>query len=76
MSLCPHCTKPLFRKSADGSALKAKTRVLILHKAGKLEFNCGACGKGVLMRITASSDKIQKAKPSARLVMPKRMPKI
>lgn len=49
MEACPHCGSAVFRKSKDGAKLKAKTRILVLHKAGEVEINCGSCGKGVLL---------------------------
>ncbi len=60
---CPHCEKPIFRKSADGAKLKAKTRILVLHKAGgEVEINCGSCGKGVLLPlIVVDTLKLRKA---------------
>jgi hypothetical protein len=47
--LCPHCGGNLFHKSADGEKLKAKTSMLILHKGGAVEVNCGICKRGVLL---------------------------
>lgn len=46
---CPHCEQPLFRKSADGGRLKARTRVLVLHRSGDAETNCPGCGNAVLL---------------------------
>ena len=53
---CPHCEKPVFRKSADGRKLKAKTRIFVLHKSGEAEINCGSCGKGVILPLTLKED--------------------
>jgi hypothetical protein len=29
--------------------LKARTRIVVLHKAGEVEINCDGCGKGILL---------------------------
>lgn len=47
--ICPHCQQAMFKASADGQKLKAKTSMLVLHKAGGVEINCGGCGRGVLV---------------------------
>lgn len=44
---CPHCGKPVFRKSAD--RLRAPTTMLILHKSKAVEINCGSCKQGILL---------------------------
>ena len=49
MNDCPHCRQPIFRKSAGGAKLKARTKILVLHKAGGVEINCASCGHGVLL---------------------------
>lgn len=46
---CPHCARPIFRKSSGGEKLKARTKIVVLHKSGDVEINCGSCGKGVLL---------------------------
>lgn len=51
---CPHCTQSMFKSSADGLKLKAKTSMLVLHKSGAVEINCGACGRGVLVPLQAT----------------------
>jgi len=66
---CPHCGKPVFRKSADGSKLKARTRIVVLHKAsGTVEINCESCGKGILLPVTASADTAIRKAEMPRLV--------
>ena len=54
MDSCPHCARAVFRPSSDGTKLKAKTRILILHKSGAVEINCGHCGKGILLPLMRS----------------------
>lgn len=49
MQNCPHCNKTIFKMSEDGSRLKAPTTMLILHKAGGIEINCGHCKQGVIL---------------------------
>jgi len=44
----------VFRPTSDGQKLKARTRVLVLHKSGAAEINCEACGRGVLLPLTLS----------------------
>jgi len=59
---CPHCDKPVFRKSADGQKLKARTRIVVLHKSGGVEINCGSCGKGILLPLArVEGEDIRKA---------------
>lgn len=58
MKACPHCGQAVFRKSKDGAKLKAKTRILVLHKAGEVEINCGACGKGVLLPLVLAKGEV------------------
>ena len=52
VSGCPHCGKPVFRKSAGGQKVKARTKILVLHKSGEVEINCPECGRGVLLPLT------------------------
>jgi len=65
MKSCPHCGQPVFRKSATGQKLKAKTRILVLHKSGDVEINCGGCGKGVLLPLAVieGETELRKAEP-------------
>jgi ribosomal protein S27AE len=57
---CPHCGKAVFRASADGRKLKAKTRILVLHKAtGEAEINCGNCGKGVIIPLVLAEGTVE-----------------
>ena len=46
---CPHCDQPIFRKSNSGTRLKARATILVLHKSGEVEFNCGACKRAVIL---------------------------
>ena len=46
---CPHCKAPVFRASSDAQKMKARTSMVVLHKSGEVELNCGACGKGVVV---------------------------
>lgn len=47
---CPHCAQPLLRASAEGSKLRARTRIVVLHKAaGEVELNCDCCGGAVII---------------------------
>jgi len=58
---CPHCAQPIFRKSSDGGRLKARTRVLVLHRSGDAETNCPGCGEAVVLgRLEV---KLRKAQP-------------
>ena len=52
---CPHCQGSLFRKSTGGR-LKARTRIIVLHKSGEVELNCGVCRKPVLLPVAFRSD--------------------
>lgn len=54
MTGCPHCSAPVFRQSAGGRKLKARTSILVLHKSGEVEINCSSCGKGVLLPLQAA----------------------
>lgn len=65
MKDCPHCQQPIFRKSAGGSKLKARTKILVLHKSGEVEINCASCGKGVLLPLQVAEDapELRKAEP-------------
>lgn len=69
---CPHCGKAVFRQSKDQKKLKAKTSIVVLHKGGDVEINCGSCGKGVLLPLVvkAGSPTLQKAR-APKLVVPK-----
>jgi len=57
---CPHCQNPVFRKSGDGTKVKARTSILVLHKAGnaqgRVEINCGICGKGVFVPLAQTPE--------------------
>jgi hypothetical protein len=49
MQDCPHCAEPVFTVSTDGTRLKAPTTMLILHKSGGVEINCGSCKRGIIL---------------------------
>lgn len=66
---CPHCGSPLFRE-ANGGKLKARTSMVVLHKAGDVEINCGGCGKGVLIGAISTLGEIRKAE-APRPVVPR-----
>ena len=53
---CPHCGLPVLRKASRGDKLKASTRILVLHKSGDVEINCGHCSKGVLLPLSQTVD--------------------
>lgn len=46
---CPHCARPIFRKSSSGARYKAKTSIVVLHKSGDVEINCGSCKRAVIL---------------------------
>lgn len=58
MTCCPWCDRPVFRKARDGGKLKARTSILVIHKGGAVEINCGSCGKGVLLPLELASDSL------------------
>jgi hypothetical protein len=63
---CPHCSAPVFRLSEDGSKLKARTRILVLHKSGgSVEINCHSCGRGVILPLALSPGDFQIKKAAA-----------
>lgn len=65
MTGCPHCDQPIFRASANGAKLKARTKILVLHKSGDVEINCSSCGKGVLLPLEIREEQagLRKALP-------------
>ena len=65
---CPHCSSPVFVPTGDGQKLKARTRILVLHKAGGVEINCGSCGKGVLLPLQVVEGIALRKADSPRLV--------
>lgn len=71
MSCCPHCKQPVFRKSASGAKLKARTKILVLHKSGDVEITCNACGKGVLVPLEMKADHELRPALSPKLVVRK-----
>lgn len=73
MTGCPHCGDPVFRKSGSGAKLKARTKILVLHKSGDVETNCPSCGKGILLPLVPSKDpQLRKAVvPDRRFVVPR-----
>ncbi len=68
---CPHCGEPVFRSAAGGDKLKARTSILVLHKAGAVEINCESCRKGVLVPLVLKEDSLVLRKAEPRLVVPK-----
>lgn len=40
---CPACNGRVFRKSEDGTKIRARTRVLVIRKSGEVEINCSTC---------------------------------
>lgn len=62
---CPHCAVPLFRASLDGSRVKARTSILVLHKSGEVEINCPSCSKGVLVPLTPAPGPVMLKKAEA-----------
>lgn len=60
---CPHCGSAVFKAASDGRKLKARTKILVLHKSGEVEINCSRCGRGVLVPLQASDGpmELQKA---------------
>lgn len=58
---CPHCGQSVFRPS-QGTKLKARTTMLVLHKSGEVEINCGNCRAGVLIPLKLAGEfKLRKA---------------
>lgn len=72
MNDCPHCGNPVFKSSSNGTKLKAKTSMIVLHKSGEVEINCGHCRKGVLVPLqpVGNPQPLQKAN-APRLVVSK-----
>lgn len=67
---CPHCTALVFRPSPG--KLKARTKILVLHKSGEVEINCGVCGKGVLLPLVIKPDSLELRKAdSPKLIVRK-----
>lgn len=71
--ICPYCDKAVFKASPDGSRLKARTSILVLHKSGGVEINCAACGHGVLLPLELSDGPfaLRKSEAEPRFVVPK-----
>lgn len=73
---CPHCAAQMFKATADGTRLRARTPIIVLHKGtNAVEINCAACGRGVYLpfEIKGESATLSKALPAPplRLVVPK-----
>ena len=66
---CPHCSKAVFRLSADGGKIKAITNCLVLHKSGDVEINCGHCKRGLIVPLMPQpgESKLRKARDPIRL---------
>lgn len=62
---CPHCGALMFRASKDGSRVKARTSILVLHKGGDVEINCAECGHGVLLPLTPATSSVGLRKADA-----------
>lgn len=66
---CPHCDKPVFTPSAGGTKLKARTRIVVMHKStGDVEINCSHCGHGVLLPLAPAGDPVLRKARGPRLV--------
>jgi hypothetical protein len=66
---CPHCQRPVFRE--QGAKQKAKTSMLVIHKAGDVEINCGSCGRGVLIPLAPTGSTELRKAVEPRLIVPK-----
>lgn len=66
--ICPHCSKPIFRKSNSGDRLKARTRIIVLHRNRNVEFNCPECGNGIMVG-RLDNIQLEKAQILPRLVI-------
>lgn len=67
---CPHCGDALFRGAADGSRLKARTSMLVLHKSGDVEINCAACKRGVLLPLSPIKDAPLRKATETKFIVP------
>lgn len=71
--ICPHCEQPIFKASAGGAKLKARTSILVLQKGEsgdvEAEINCNACGRGVVLPLVLREGpfELRKALPEPRL---------
>ena len=69
---CPYCGVPVFKPNGARTKLKARTTMIVLHKSGSVEINCGSCGQGVLVPLELKADTAQLEKAShPRLIVPK-----
>jgi hypothetical protein len=55
---CPHCGATIFRKSSGGNRFKARTGIVVIHRDGALELNCGACRQPVILPTKLPQDNI------------------
>jgi hypothetical protein len=70
MPTCPHCQAPIGHVAANSDKVKLATRIVVLHKSGDVEINCGRCKRGVIIgSMTATA--LRKAAPP-RLVIRER----
>lgn len=46
---CPHCGFAVFRKASGGGRYKARTTIMVLHKSGDVEINCGKCKRALIL---------------------------
>lgn len=65
---CPHCGQDVFR--AGSGKIKARTTMLVVHKSGDAEINCGSCGRGVIVGTVAVAESLRKAE-APRPVVPR-----
>jgi hypothetical protein len=63
---CPHCDKPVFELSKG--RLKARTRIVVLHKSRAIEINCSSCGGAVTMG-RMEEVRLEKAAQSPRFIV-------
>lgn len=66
---CPHCSSTILKSDRSGLKMKARTRIVVLHKAGGVEFNCEHCGNAVMFE-SDNALSLKKAN-QPRLVVPK-----
>ena len=67
---CPHCGDALFRSAVDGTRLKARTTMLVLHKSGDVEINCVACKRGVLLPLAPLKDVPLRKAETPKFIVP------
>ena len=67
--LCPHCEKAVFQTSP--SKLKARTKILVIHKSGEIEIGCPECKRGILLPLLLKEGafEIRKAPASSLVIL-------